>query len=265
MHAKEGIKLIGGSIAVYLIMAACSAASGPLGSSSGDAGSGHADGTASTSGGTGGSSAGGGTAGDGSGSGGAGDGPSILDAITDPVSEAKADPNQSGTRLKVNYYAGTDGSTQPTGSMHDSMLNVDCYFSKASDGTMRCMPIATATTAYASYYTDAACTHPIALVSQCAGTTIPTQVIASIGSEGATQTFALGSVTTASTVYYLAPAADPTACSPGGVNGYTYICTAYPASAWATVQTNSTIYGVGAPIQPPSPSTFVEATIQAEP
>jgi len=249
MNTKEAIKLVAGSTTIYVIMAACSATSGPVGSSSGDGGPGQGDGTASSS--SGGSSA----------SGGGG----ILDALTDPVPEASADPNQSGTRLKVNYYAGADGSKQSTGTMRDSMLNVDCYFSKASDGTMRCMPVATATTVGASVYADGGCTQPIALVSQCPGTTTPTQVSASIGTSGAIHTFALGSVITASSVYYFALTANANACNPGGLNGYSYTCTPYPASAWATLQTNSTAYGVGAEIVPPSPSTFVQATIQTEP
>ena len=117
MQAKEVGKMLAGSVAIYMIMAACSAAGGPQAFLSGDA-----DASGSS----------GGTKGDGSGG--------VLDALTDPISEASADPSQSGTRLKLKYYAGADGSKLSAG-LHDSQLNVDCYYSyPMSDGTLRCVP-----------------------------------------------------------------------------------------------------------------------------
>ena len=65
---------------------------------------------------------------------------SIMDAVTDPVSEAAADPFLSGTRLKAKYYAGADGSKQFL-TMFDSMLSVDCTFQYAVDGMIRCLPV----------------------------------------------------------------------------------------------------------------------------
>lgn len=85
MRAREAVQMLGGSILIYVIMAACSGAERPglLGGTS--------------------------------------------------VSEAKADGNASGTRLKVKRYAGADGSSLLV-SLHDSQLNVDCGFSTAADG-----------------------------------------------------------------------------------------------------------------------------------
>jgi hypothetical protein len=81
MQAKEAAKMLGGSITIYVVMAACSAASGPGGFTSQDGSA--SGGSGSGSGGTIGASA---SSGSGSGS----DGPSIFDALTDPVPEAKA-------------------------------------------------------------------------------------------------------------------------------------------------------------------------------
>jgi hypothetical protein len=72
MATKESIKLVVGSIAVYVIMAACSAGGGSPRSSPG------LDGSASSGSGSGGNS--------GSGS----DGSGVFDALTDPVTEAMA-------------------------------------------------------------------------------------------------------------------------------------------------------------------------------
>jgi hypothetical protein len=137
IRAKEGLKLVFGSVVVYVVMAAC-ASGGPGtagGSGSGSVAPGGGDAAGSSggdgSGSSGGGSSSGGTALDDSG------GRGILDALTDPVTEASAAPNQSGSRLKAKYYVGSDGSKTFTG-MHDSMLNVDCNFIQASDSTTRC-------------------------------------------------------------------------------------------------------------------------------
>ncbi len=229
MRAKETIRILVGAMAVYVIMAACSAGSGSPGFSLGP------DGSASSSGG-----------GDGSSSG--GDGQGVLDALTDPVGKAQADPNQSGTRLKVNYYSGADGSGQSTGTMHDSMLNADCAFGTASDGTLRCLPTNAALIAF--YFGDAACTQP--LVLQSTGCGAP-----SYGRSSTATCTGNGTVTSAIRIlavsgpfsggsYYSQVGTGP--CSgPNPISGLT--------ASYA-------LYTAGAEVPP---STFVQATLQTEP
>ena len=237
MRANEVTKMLGGSIAIYVVMAACSAGSVPQ-SATGDGG---------------GSSSG--SMGDGSGSG------TVLDVLTDPVTEAQADPNQSGTRLKVNYYAGADGSKQTYGNMHDSMRKEDCYFQTASDGTTRCFPLPTPM----SYYSDAACTLGLVLLSNCAGTLKPAYVSGAILPStypGPAHLFPLGNATTVATAYQLSVIATAPDAGVCGSAGLVYTCVPVSASTWAATTANATVYAVGAEIPP---SAFVQATLQAEP
>jgi hypothetical protein len=86
MRVYEVAKMVGGSIAIYIVMAACSAARGPTNwaalSDGGQASTGGGSGSGGTSGGA--------SRGGSDGSDSEGDGASILDALTDPVSEAQA-------------------------------------------------------------------------------------------------------------------------------------------------------------------------------
>jgi hypothetical protein len=221
MNAKEGLKLVGGSIVVYVIMAACSAGSGSPGASLGR------DGSASSSSG---------------GAGSGGDGSSILDALTDPVGMATADPNQSGTRLKLTYYAGADGSKQAAG-LHDSMLNVDCSFETMGDGTLRCAPVYAVSALISSYYADAACSQPLALTY--AGCSVPAYAASAESSSCPWQqthhVFAVSGPYSGASYY----SGSPGSCS--GPN---------PASA-----VSGSFYAPGAELPP---SNFVQATIQQE-
>jgi hypothetical protein len=171
-------RYVPGSIVVYLVVAACSAA-GPAGINS------SLDGGSS----------------DGSSSG--GDAPSLLDALTDPVPSASADSNQSGTRLKVKYYAGADGSKAFAG-FYDSQLKVDCYFGQAADGTTRCIPVPGAT--FVGYYADAACTQP--LIAATAGCAQPAYASKSDTGCGAStvHTFQVGSPFAGNSTYFLSGA-----------------------------------------------------------
>jgi hypothetical protein len=259
MRAIEAGKMFGGSVAIYVIMAACSAGSGPsngatsqdgghsssgsgsgsggVSSSSGSiadgSGSSGADGSESGSG----ASSSGGSIADGSGSG--SDGPSIMDVLTDPVPEAAADPNQSGTRLKVNYYAGTDGSKQSADSMHDTMLNIDCSFRTMSDGTLRCAPIGGAS-GVGFYFADSACSQQLAMAAS-----------------GCTPTNAYANVTSSTCGGYLA-----VYTLSGAYSGASYYLKSGTNCLGPTSTSGSTFYTVGAE-QPPS--TFVQATMQMEP
>jgi len=225
MRARETIKVFGGSVAIYVIMAACSASSGPQANSGGDAGlarGGSSGGTPSdgSSGGSGSESS------DGSGTDGSehDDGPSILDALTDPVSEASADANQSGSRLKATFYAGADGSKQAAG-MHDSQLNVDCSFQMATDGTLRCLPANGQASIY--YFSDSGCTQPVPYQVKNCGTPAYALGSPAAGAPGscsyqpATRVFPISGPYTGSSLYY----ASAGGCSqqPAGASGVSTI------------------------------------------
>lgn len=231
MRVNEAARLLGGSIAIYVVMAACSAASGPQGSTSNDGGV---------------SGSSGGMQGDGSGS--------ILDALTDPTPEANADPTQSGTRLKVQYYAAADGSKQTAG-MFDSQLNVQCYFGKASDGKIRCLPIPSSSAVTATtggFYADANCSQALGVtIGACAQTPTVINVTATDNS----------TCTTTSTNYqagaqFTGPLYQLSSST----------CTAVSAAYQSTLVSEGwKFYALGAQIQPPDPSQYVEATLQTEP
>jgi hypothetical protein len=206
-----------------------------------------------------------------------------------PIASAMADINSGGSRLKANYYAGSDGSQQFLATFHDTMRNEDCAFSTASDGTIRCLPIAggasgATVSEYSVYYADAACTQPVVAVSDCTGNTTPTYV--SVGGApfgGGKNTPALykvGSKVSVAAGYQLSYQGGPGVMGPNacGVLGLAMTCIAVPATAsdagalndagtmppappvyvntWSSVESTSTIYSlVVAP-----PSDFVEAT-----
>jgi hypothetical protein len=225
MKAKEGLKLLFGSVVVYVVMAAC-ASGGP--GSAGGFGSGSSEGDGS-------GSSGSGAPND---SGGAG----ILDALTDPVSEAKADTNQSGSRLKAKYYVGTDGSRQFSG-WHDSMLNADCNFYPASDGSTRCMP----GTPASSVFSDAGCAQRAMGVTKGCVPEAYALVVNTVNA-GSTcgayfyRVFPVGGLYSG-TLY----TGTPTTCTAGGT-----------ASAQPTID----YYSLGSEV---ALSTFVAATVQTDP
>jgi hypothetical protein len=219
MRMNDAARMLTGSIVVYAIMAACSAANMSRGFGGDDGGAG----SSASSGGTGASSGGG-----------------LADALTDPVSSANADPYQSGTRLKANYLAGSDGSKQWAG-WHDAQRNEDCGFVTAADGTTRCMPT---DSTVASYYADPNCAQPLALVVCNAKTA--TYVRAPIGASAPSPAagmhiFPLAGAVTPSTAYAVTPmTADAGTCS-----GLTYSCAAVAASSWSLSLSYQTAYSVG--------------------
>lgn len=101
---------------------------------------------------------------------------SIIDAITDPVAEAQADPID-GTRLRAYYMTGDDGSKYSIyGRWWDSLRMEDCNFLPASDGKLRCLPSASVATLY---FVDASCAQPIAAVAPgCAEKYVPRYTVA---------------------------------------------------------------------------------------
>jgi len=210
-----------------------------------------------------------------------------------PVSSALADVNAGGTRLKANYYAGTDGSQQFLGTFHDTQRSEDCSFTTASDGTIRCLPTQGSspspvmTSTYTVYYSDAACTTPIVAVSTCGGNVKPKYISVGGPFPGSTSTngpalYSLGSATSVGTAYQLSYQSkmSPNACnSPFG--SLTQTCTAVPsmtadagmgmsddagvalppfpgpapAPTWPSIEASSIVYAL---VEVP-PSDFVQA------
>src|SRR5664280_530267 len=162
MNTREVVRLVVGSVAVYVIVAACSANERivPPAVKNGTTATGgmtNANGGTNTNGGISAKS----------GSSAISTGGSLLTAITNPVSDAAAQAATSGSRLKANYYVGTDGSKEFIG-WHDSQLGVDCSFVLASDGTTRCMPLGTpsAVAIINVAFSDSACSQPVAQVNK---------------------------------------------------------------------------------------------------
>ena len=81
-------------------------------------------------------------------------------AAMDPVPTASADPIP-GSRLRSVYVSGFDGSKQWVG-WHDTILGTRCAFGATEDGAVRCLPVlAFAQTGFA----DASCTVPLMFTS----------------------------------------------------------------------------------------------------
>ncbi len=159
------MKVLGSGCAVYLLVAACGAVSESPKEFAGGAGSGGDAGQSD--------------AGDG-GSGGSGGVPdaghdaspdvvtdsmvdAVADAVTEPIPDAVADVisdheveggGTSGSRLKLSYYAGEDGSKVPIIQVYDSDLQATCTYRTAADGSWRCMPSGYGAS---GYFSDASC------------------------------------------------------------------------------------------------------------
>jgi hypothetical protein len=172
------------------------------------------------------------------------DGGTKSDAVS-PVPDAMADI-QSGSRLKAQYYAGTDGS-KTFASMYDSQLKVPCAFVTASDGSSRCFPTGLGAAAGTAYYSDSHCSQPILNVpSVC---TAPPAYVTTAGTScnGTTtfHVFPAGSSFSPGTDVYL-----------GAGSGATGTCTKIPTSATA-----GSWFSVGTEL---APSMFVEGTLQTD-
>lgn len=72
--------------------------------------------------------------------------------------------NESGTRLKVNYLDGQDGSRAFLG-FYDSTRKEDCSFQLAEDGKTRCFPAGLTLVKGNGYYEDSACTKQLAYLT----------------------------------------------------------------------------------------------------
>jgi len=213
-----GLSLLGSAV-VYVAMAACSAGSGgPSGTKpSGTGGHGSTGPVAAAGGGMGGT----GSTTDGtSGTGSAGTDSGLIDALTDPVPIANADPTD-GTRLKATYRTGEDGSKEYVpGIWYDSSRSEECSFTTAGDGKQRCLPAG----ATGGVYSDSGCTKQIVPVP--AGCSSPGYAITADTSNmctangAATHVWTLGSSVTPAALYVM----SGTTCYAAGPAGsqYTY-------------------------------------------
>jgi hypothetical protein len=213
---KNWVHFLGGSVTVYLAMAACSAGSKNAsrnhdrGSSTGGADAGgemagmgaKAASSATGASATGATSMGATSTGDsGAGVGIAG----MIGEMMDPVDEADAAPATSGTRLRARYYVGDDGSKQFIG-WHDKERDENCAFVNVG-GVLRCIPGAAGTVV--GYYSDAGCSVPLYVASKaamaCGGTGAQYTLVYDAG-YCAKELIALTPVTPA-TIYTGSPAA----------------------------------------------------------
>jgi len=112
-----------------------------------------------------------------------------------------ADTYVTGTRLKRRVYKGADGSQQFVG-WFDAERSVECTFQRAADDTIRCLPVSGF--AGRGYYSDAACTSPLAVVSKGCTPPSPTAYVYVEGSCATnlqTRMFTMGEKYTADTVF----------------------------------------------------------------
>lgn len=223
----RSLKLLLGSFVVYIVVAACSAASSPPTSAAAHDGGG-------------GSSSSGASGGDSSGSERDSSGlDAIIDAITDPVSEASAaGGNTSGSRIKVQTVSGSDGS-QVFAGLYDSSRKEQCNFRLASDGQLRCLPVSIVTIP-TSYFSDALCSQPLGI-----------------------------SQATCAPPSYVSKSVDPT-CSSGGEHiypvtvyaGSVYQPTGMGTCAMTNVSAAITLLAPGSEV---APTNFVSGTLQTGP
>jgi hypothetical protein len=256
MKAKEVLKLIAGSIVVYAIVVACGTAANnqgyPVadgGASSGAAssgsptGSGMSDAAESTS-------AADAFADSTSSAPSEGSVGRILDALTDPVPAAKADPYQSGTRLKARYYAGSDGSKVLNG-IYDSQLMATCFYAATADGTTRCFPSGLSSASLgSSFYSDSGCSQELAVTS-ASGCAVPQYATAGVLAAGSCP---------AQYVYHLYPIAG--AYTGAIYSGTPTSCNAISPMTLSTSYASYAFYTVGAEV---SPSQWVQGTVQTDP
>jgi hypothetical protein len=213
MRGHEVARSLIGSTVVYLVIGACGGGGSSKTASSGDDAGGLVD--------------------------------ALSDALANPVPDALADSSGSGSRLKLQYYVGTDGSKVPAGVL-DSMLATTCVYNTAADGTTRCLPPGSDASAA---YADSACTTPLATVPKgCAATKYALRTIPTKGTCETAQpihVYGLGAAFTPGMDVY----------ESGGSGGG---CVAISSMALTTIYD---LYSVGAELPP---STFVQATRQTE-
>ncbi len=213
MRIRDVIKLTVGSSAVYLVIAACSAYSEDAARAvvPGE----NADGAASEN--------------------------ETGVSPINPVGNALAEGHKSGSRLKLRFYEGTDGSKQFI-NFFDTELQTTCsaQAGRTADGKIHCVPDGVGSV----YYTEAGCVTP-ALYAVAKANAAPTIAVQQGKSGAATDYYRLGAL--------VAP--------PGKIYisfreiGETSGCVETAPSA------TQSYYALGAPL---APGAFVEMTIKNE-
>jgi hypothetical protein len=244
MRPLEPLKYLSGSMVIYYVMAACSAPAGSSASNGGGSSGGASSGSSSSGVPSGGTSSGGTSSGgissSGGGSGGSGSGAASSSgsggSSGSPVPDANADETQSGSRLKANYYVGSDGSKQ-FAYFTDALRSGEiCAFANADDGTIRCMP--SGAYVISTEFADSSCSVPVAETTTCAAPTYAVQTAPGTSCGYVTKVFSAGSPVT--TLY----ASSGSTCVSVGAPpaGYTYVTVGTeiaPASfQLATIQTD---------------------------
>ncbi len=125
-----------------------------------------------------------------------------LDAARDGSDAAPAPKGEwlGGTRLRPIVY--TNGAVERLEGLHDTKLDVDCYFRTLADGKSRCTPIQARTGRFA--FTDASCTQMIYGETTACAPSVPTHYVlqSNVGNACPTvDVLELGSATTPSSVY----------------------------------------------------------------
>jgi len=125
-------------------------------------------------------------------------------SVMNPIDEALA---ESGSRLKVQWMNGDDGSKFVAGVI-DSTRNEACSFFKMTDGSTRCIPFNAASGNYAGYFADPACTMRISGRQKPPCATEPTYAytyVYSVPGDVCSATgviiFQIGSMITPATIY----------------------------------------------------------------
>ena len=215
MRIAEVAKLFAGSCVVYVVVAACSAYSGDDPATGGPPRGTDDGSTADTS-------------------------------ILNPVGNALAEGHKSGSRLKLRFYEGSDGSRQFI-NFWDSELKTYCWVTagpKTIDDKTRCLPPVLGTLVYS----NDTCATPVAyVVNKSAEQPTVAGVSVVFQNREAREFYALGALQNppAGTVY---------GKGEGGVGGSGCASTTISATA-------NNYYGVGAPL---APTAFVEMTIKTE-
>jgi hypothetical protein len=238
MKVRETLRILGGSILVYVVVATC----GKAGTSTAVRDGGPVDVSASggpdvsVSGGFDVSAPGGP---DVSVSGGF-DVSRVIDVLTNPVPDAQAQSTQSGSRLKSMYYAGADGSKYfLPNQWYDSQRGEKCVFIPGADQVQRCLPPIVIITDYA----DAGCTQQLVGAYTGAGCTVPNTV--SIGTPpipGSCQSTGYVAYQVGPLFAGTAYSGTPSSCSKAAARGYA-------------------LYSLGAEVPA---SSFVSATVQTD-
>lgn len=186
----------------------------------------------------------GGDAANGRGDADAGRGPGTGSADAAPAGAADAavggnlDLYQSGSRIKMKVLRTPDGAKTFQGN-YDSQRGEDCSFTyPTADGVMRCLP----SIATLSYFSDAACTVPIALTFACSQ---PPPYVATL-TQSCTNLFVYGpihaAVPVSPTTYY-------------GKSGTACVSLGTPSAQFA-------FFGISGPEIPPT--SFQSATLSIE-